>query len=77
MRLGARLPETPAKKSNPNQNVTDELRKKNAAIIVAFSPQQEESFPADTLGPGSFCSFSDSETQSSLFQPQTTCQASH
>src|SRR5580658_2461626 len=41
---GARLSEKPAKKSNPNQNVTNRLRIIDAAYIVAFSPQQEETF---------------------------------
>src|SRR5271169_5431967 len=39
---GARLHEKPAKKSNPQQNVTNELRNIIAAVVVAFSPQQEE-----------------------------------
>jgi hypothetical protein len=33
---GARLSEKPAKKSNPNQNVTNGLRIIDAAYIVAF-----------------------------------------
>jgi hypothetical protein len=51
---GASLPRKPAKKSNPNQNVTKEHRKTIAMNVGAFSPQQDESFRAGFLNPAAF-----------------------